>query len=66
VSGGTGHEIAPRPAGKAVKVRLRLTNGKLYASLVSPDESVPRPGQVVAGGAGLTGLTDDVGAGAGR
>src|SRR5262249_46766579 len=52
-----------RVAGKAVKFRFHLTNGKLYAFWVSPEASGASHGYVAAGGPGFTGLTDTVGAG---
>jgi hypothetical protein len=52
-----------RVAGKPVRFRFHLTNGKLYAFWVSPEANGASHGYVAAGGPGFTGLTDDVGAG---
>lgn len=60
-----GADDLARVAGKKVKFRFRLTNGKLYAFWVSPDTAGASNGYVAAGGPGFTGLTDDVGAGGG-
>ncbi len=48
-------------SGKPVRLRFHLTNGKLYAFWVSPDESGASHGYVAAGGPGFTGPTDTVG-----
>jgi len=48
-------------AGKPVKFRFHLRNGRLYAFWVSPDPSGASHGYVAAGGPGLTGPTDTVG-----
>jgi hypothetical protein len=48
-------------AGKTVKFRFRLTNGKLYAFWVSPEASGASHGYIAAGGPGFSGLTDTVG-----
>ena len=45
-------------AGKTVRFRFHLTNGKLYAFWVSPDASGKSHGFVAAGGPGFTGITD--------
>jgi hypothetical protein len=57
----TGADLAKLP-GQAVRFRFHLKNGELYAFWVSPDESGASHGYVAAGGPGLTGLTDTVGA----
>ena len=49
-------------AGKAVRFRFHLTGGKLYSFWVSPDQSGASYGYVAAGGPGLTGSKDTVGA----
>lgn len=51
-------------AGKPVKFRFHLENGKLYAFWVSPDESGASHGYVGAGGPGFPGNVDTVGTGA--
>jgi len=51
-------------AGKPVKFRFHLTNGKLYAFWVSPDETGRSGGYVAGGGPGYTGPTDTVGSAA--
>jgi hypothetical protein len=51
-------------AGQAVRFRFHLHNGELYAFWVSPEESGASHGFVAAGGPGLTGMTDTVGAAA--
>jgi hypothetical protein len=51
-------------AGQAVRYRFHLRNGELYAFWVSPEASGASHGYVAAGGPGLTGMTDTVGAGA--
>lgn len=48
-------------AGKPVKFRFHLTNGKLYSFWVSPDESGASHGYVGAGGPGYDGVVDDKG-----
>ena len=48
-------------AGRPVKFRFHLTNGRLYAFWVSPDESGASYGYVAAGGPGFTGNRDTVG-----
>jgi len=48
-------------AGKPVRFRFHLTNGKLYAFWVSPDETGRSGGYVAGGGPGYTGPTDTVG-----
>jgi len=48
-------------AGKPVRFRFHLKNGKLYAFWVSPDQSGASHGFVAAGGPGFTGPTDTVG-----
>jgi hypothetical protein len=49
-------------AGQPVRFRFTLRNGKLYAFWVSPAASGASHGYVAAGGPGLTGPTDTVGA----
>ena len=49
-------------AGKPVRFRFHLRNGRLYAFWVSPDASGASYGYVAAGGPGFTGMTDTVGA----
>jgi len=49
-------------AGKPVRFRFHIRNGRLYAFWVSPDESGASHGYVAAGGPGFTGPTDTVGA----
>jgi hypothetical protein len=56
-----GADLARLP-GQAVRFRFHLKNGELYAFWVSPDEAGASGGYVAAGGPGLTGLTDTVGA----
>lgn len=48
-------------AGKPIRFRFHLTNGKLYAFWVSPDESGASYGYVGAGGPGFNGVIDDQG-----
>ena len=48
-------------AGRRVRFRFKLTNGRLYAFWVSPDASGASHGYVAAGGPGFTGGTDTVG-----
>ena len=48
-------------AGKPVRFRFHLAQGKLYAFWVSPDGSGASHGYVAAGGPGFPGLTDTVG-----
>ena len=55
-----------RVSGKTVKFRFRLTNGKLYAYWVSPEESGASHGLVAAGGPGFSEPTDTVWADLGR
>lgn len=50
-------------AGRVVRFRFHLKNGKLYAFWVSPDESGASHGYIGAGGPGFAGNVDDVGAG---
>jgi hypothetical protein len=50
-------------AGKTVKFRFHLRNGKLYAFWVSPTKSGASHGYIAAGGPGFSGLTDSVGSG---
>jgi hypothetical protein len=45
-------------AGRPVKFRFQLTNGKLYSFWVSPDTTGISRGYVAAGGPGFTGPTD--------
>lgn len=47
-------------AGKLVKFRFHLTNGKLYAFWVSPDDSGASGGYVAAGGPEFNGVRDIV------
>jgi hypothetical protein len=47
-----------RLAGKSVKFRFHLKNGKIYAFWVSPEESGASHGYVGAGGPGFTGMKD--------
>jgi len=49
-------------AGQPVKFRFHLTNGKLYAFWVSPDDSGVSNGYVAAGGPDFTGTRDGSGA----
>jgi hypothetical protein len=51
-----------RVAGKTVKFRFYLTNGRLYAFWVSPTPNGASHGYVAAGGPGFTAHTDTVGA----
>ena len=53
-------------AGKTVRLRFHLRNGKLYAFWVSPDASGASHGYVGAGGPGLSGRVDLAGAAAYR
>ena len=55
-----------RLAGKTVRFRFTLRDGRLYAFWVSPEKSGASHGYVAAGGPGLTGLTDTVGGKAAR
>lgn len=48
-------------AGKAVKFRFYLRNGKLYSFWVSPDKSSASYGYVAAGGPGFVSPTDSIG-----
>jgi len=50
-------------AGKPVRIRLELKNGKLYSFWVSGDKSGRSDGYVAAGGPGFAGPTDTVGIG---
>jgi hypothetical protein len=59
----TAADLAKLP-GLVVGFRFYLRNGELYAFWVSPEESGASHGYVAAGGPGLTGLTDTVGANA--
>jgi len=52
-----------RVAGRSVKIRFHLRQGKLYAFWVSPEVSGASHGYVAAGGPGYTGPTDTVGSG---
>ena len=56
-----GADLAKLP-GQAVRFRFYLRRGDIYAFWVSPEESGASHGYVAAGGPGLTGLTDTVGA----
>jgi hypothetical protein len=51
-----------RLRGQAVRFRFYLSNGELYAFWVSPDQTGASHGFVAAGGPGLTGLKDTIGA----
>ncbi len=51
-------------AGKTVRFRFHLRQGRLYGFWVSPDESGASHGYVAAGGPGFTGPTDTVGSAA--
>ncbi len=51
-------------AGKKIRFRFQLKNGKLYAFWVSPDVSGASYGYVAAGGPGFKGSKDNLGAGA--
>ncbi len=53
-------------AGRPVKFRFHLKNGRLYAFWVSPDPSGASHGYVAAGGPGFTGPTDTVGSATSR
>jgi len=48
-------------AGKPVRIKFHLTNGKLYSFWVSPDRAGASRGYVAAGGPGFTGPTDTQG-----
>ena len=48
-------------AGKPVRFRFHLRNGRLYAFWVSPDASGASHGYVAAGGPGFAGPVDTVG-----
>ena len=50
-------------AGKPVRFRFHLTNGRLYSFWVSPDMSGASRGYVAAGGPGFAGMMDTVGRG---
>ena len=54
-----------RLAGRPVRFRFHLTNGKLYSFWVSPSETGASHGYVAAGGPGFTGPSDTVGRAAG-
>ena len=56
-----GADDLARLAGRNVKFRFELDNGKLYAFWVSPDSNGASHGFVAAGGPGFTGPTDTVG-----
>lgn len=51
-------------AGKTVRFRFHLTNGKMYSFWVSPDENGASHGYIGAGGPGYDGVIDDKGAAA--
>lgn len=51
-----------RLAGQAVRFRFYLRHGELYAFWVSLEGTGASHGYVAAGGPGLTGVTDTVGA----
>jgi len=57
----TGSHLAGRP----VRFRFHLTNGKLYSFWVSPNETGASQGYLAGGGPGFTGPSDTVGRGAG-
>jgi hypothetical protein len=63
---GFSDETPTRVARTPVGFRFHLTNGRLYSFWVSPDASGASHGCVAAGGPGLTGPTDTVGAAAYR
>ncbi|MDR0901159.1 MAG: hypothetical protein LBM92_00115 [Opitutaceae bacterium] len=48
-------------AGKTIRIRFNLTNGKLYSFWVSRDATGRSDGYVAGGGPGFTGATDTVG-----
>ena len=48
-------------AGKEVKIRVHLTNGRLYSLWVSPDECGASNGYLTAGGPGIKGFKDTTG-----
>jgi hypothetical protein len=48
-------------AGKPVRFRFHMTNGKIYSFWVSPDESGASYGYVGAGGSGYNGVVDNKG-----
>lgn len=48
-------------AGRTVRFRFHLMNGRLYAFWISPDRSGASHGYVAAGGPGFAGATDTVG-----
>jgi hypothetical protein len=48
-------------AGKPVRFKFRLINGRLYSFWISPDKSGASHGYVAAGGPGFTGSKDTVG-----
>ncbi|MXZ36455.1 MAG: glycosyl hydrolase family 32 [Acidobacteria bacterium] len=52
-------------AGRPVRFRFHLTNGRLYSFWVSPDEIGASNGYLAGGGPGFTGPSDTVGRGAG-
>ena len=54
-----------RLAGRPVRFRFHLTNGRLYSFWVSPSETGASHGYVAAGGPGFTGPSDTVGRAAG-
>lgn len=56
-----GIEDISQLAGKAVRFRFQLKNGKLYSFWVSPDQSGASNGYVAAGGPGFTGGSDTAG-----
>ncbi len=56
-----GADLAKLP-GQTVRFRFSLRKGELYAFWVSPEETGASHGYVAAGGPGLTGATDTVGA----
>jgi hypothetical protein len=53
-----GEETLPRLAGRPVRLRFRLTRGRLYAFWPSPSRRGASHGFVAAGGPGLAGDTD--------
>jgi hypothetical protein len=60
-----GAKTLAKLAGRPVRFRFHLRQGKLYAFWVSPEASGASHGYVAAGGPGFTGPTDTVGALAG-
>ena len=50
-----------RLAGRPVRFRFHLTNGKLYSFWVSPEKNGASNGYLAGGGPGFTGPSDTVG-----